>query len=730
MGIKASASVTVAQVIDGTDGNGIKSTVVEYQAGASGTKAPTGSWSTSIPATTASAPYLWTKVTYTYTDGSAPKVVYSVGSTPEGAIESSKAYTDAQIEILDGKIISTASEVTSLGTRMSTVEQTASDLTVRINTTDSNVATAQSTADTAKANAATAQSTANTAKANAATAQSTANTARNEAANAAKTATNYLNFSSKGLIVGDVTAETLGNNVLIDSDSVDIRSGNTVLASFGSQYIYIGKESSQATVDFCNGLGTIGYKAGEISNERLYIYSNKEIEIHTEYYAVIDSSYSVTNSDGTLQELCNANININAGHGANDFHPRSIASVVERHDYINNKHYITELKMYENLISLSTDVDLGNDNDDRSELKIYYDEIWLNTGHVKLNTMIGAGETTEILGNTTFYDGIEISHNTPYIDFHFGGSTADYTSRIIENSSGTLSINGVECSDGSLTATHVTSTAEAYFNGPAYFANGQWNHLGDDVLFGDQNIAGGFCIYGVTGAPCIHFVNTGGGIASLNSQSIRLSPGGEEHGWALLGVADGMWGFYPYYNSHSLNLGTSGHKWVNVYAKNGTIQTSDEREKDILGAIDERYFAFFERIDPIKYRWRDDEKDTRVRLGIGAQTAEKALIESGLSLEEYAGISHYYFDEPLSNGLYDSYSMDYTMYTIIAAAQTKKNMYSIREIEKYQEEQKQSVKSSQQQIDQLREELSQTRTDYVELLMEVKRLKEKLESVA
>lgn len=134
MGIKASASVTVAQVTDGTDGNGIKSTVVEYQAGASGTTAPTGSWSTSIPATTASAPYLWTKVTYTYTDGSAPKVVYSVGSTPEGAIESSKAYTDAQFEILDGKIISTASEVTSLGTRMSTVEQSAEKIDFLITT--------------------------------------------------------------------------------------------------------------------------------------------------------------------------------------------------------------------------------------------------------------------------------------------------------------------------------------------------------------------------------------------------------------------------------------------------------------------------------------------------------------------------------------------------------------------------------------------------------------------
>ena len=84
MGIKASASVTIADISDGTDGTGIASTVVEYQAGSSGTTAPAGTWSTTVPATSASAPYLWTRVTYTYTDGSTPKVVYSVGSTPEG----------------------------------------------------------------------------------------------------------------------------------------------------------------------------------------------------------------------------------------------------------------------------------------------------------------------------------------------------------------------------------------------------------------------------------------------------------------------------------------------------------------------------------------------------------------------------------------------------------------------------------------------------------------------
>lgn len=41
-------------------------------------------------------------------------------------------------------------------------------------------------------------------------------------------------------------------------------------------------------------------------------------------------------------------------------------------------------------------------------------------------------------------EGIEMYHATPFIDFHYGKSTGDYTSRIIESSSGVLSINNVK----------------------------------------------------------------------------------------------------------------------------------------------------------------------------------------------------------------------------------------------------------------------------------------------
>lgn len=67
----------------GATGNGIKSTVTTYQASASGTTTPTGTWSSTPPSTSADKPYLWTKVVVTYTD-STTSTFYSIGSTIEG----------------------------------------------------------------------------------------------------------------------------------------------------------------------------------------------------------------------------------------------------------------------------------------------------------------------------------------------------------------------------------------------------------------------------------------------------------------------------------------------------------------------------------------------------------------------------------------------------------------------------------------------------------------------
>lgn len=76
---------------------------------------------------------------------------------------------------------------------------------------------------------------------------------RMNAENAAKTATNYMKFDNSGLTVGDLTKNTLGRNVNIDSSSVNIRNGSNILASFAESLIEIGKNTSVSAVSFMNG---------------------------------------------------------------------------------------------------------------------------------------------------------------------------------------------------------------------------------------------------------------------------------------------------------------------------------------------------------------------------------------------------------------------------------------------------------------------------------------------
>ena len=75
----------------GPTGKGVKSTAVTYQASASATSAPTGTWSDSPVTTSASLPYMWTRTIITYTDNTT-STSYSVGCTPEGVSVGGRNY--------------------------------------------------------------------------------------------------------------------------------------------------------------------------------------------------------------------------------------------------------------------------------------------------------------------------------------------------------------------------------------------------------------------------------------------------------------------------------------------------------------------------------------------------------------------------------------------------------------------------------------------------------------
>lgn len=143
------------------------------------------------------------------------------------------------------------------------------NLQTQLNTMTNNISSATSTANSASSTASSALNKANsasTAASNAAstanTANSTANNALNKATDAAKTATNFVKLEYGGITVGNLTNYNLGNNVFIDSDSVDIRNGTTVLASFAANQIDLGKNNTNSVISLCNNTGKItSYKS-------------------------------------------------------------------------------------------------------------------------------------------------------------------------------------------------------------------------------------------------------------------------------------------------------------------------------------------------------------------------------------------------------------------------------------------------------------------------------------
>lgn len=253
----------------------------------------------------------------------ATSIESRVSETYETKSNAQENYTsfESSITQLSNRITSVVSETDSLGTRMTIVEQTATDFSVRLDDIEGNVEEWQETADktielatnanvtamgaettakdaysaatnanvqamgaettannamssansakaqadSAKVTAMGAETTANNAHGVATSAKAQAEQAEKEAEEASKTATNYLKFGDTGLIVGDVSGNTLYSNILISSTAMNIRYGGTVLASFDQSNIELGKNSDSAKINLCNGLASF-YKYGSDSN--------------------------------------------------------------------------------------------------------------------------------------------------------------------------------------------------------------------------------------------------------------------------------------------------------------------------------------------------------------------------------------------------------------------------------------------------------------------------------
>lgn len=89
-----------------------------------------------------------------------------------------------------------------------------------------------------------------------------------------------------------------------------------------------------------------------------------------------------------------------------------------------------------------------------------------------------------------------------------------------------------------------------------------------------------------------------------------------------------------------VNLGGSSGKWNQVWATNGTIQTSDENTKQNIRTPDEIYYKLAENIELVQYQFKETNQDDnigRTHIGAISQQVEKAMNDLGLTGKDFAG---------------------------------------------------------------------------------------------
>ena len=83
------------------------------------------------------------------------------------------------------------------------------------------------------------------------------------------------------------------------------------------------------------------------------------------------------------------------------------------------------------------------------------------------------------------------------------------------------------------------------------------------------------------------------------------------------------------------DLGSASYRMDDIYATNGTIQTSDERQKEDIKSLEDKHYELLMKLRPVSFRWKEK---TRRHFGVVAQEMEKAIEEAGLTTEEVAAL--------------------------------------------------------------------------------------------
>ena len=133
----------------------------------------------------------------------------------------------------------------------------------------------------------------------------------------------------------------------------------------------------------------------------------------------------------------------------------------------------------------------------------------------------------------------------------------------------------------------------------------------------------------MTGTLSFRDANSGAMIWCGGNQQIFFSGSHESNYYLFLGVTDSTWTLCPNGKDY-LRLGTSNHRWNQIYSNSTSISTSDRKEKKDIEPLDEFARTLIMSLKPVSFKFINGESG-RTHYGMIAQDVEESLEELGIT---------------------------------------------------------------------------------------------------
>ena len=537
-------------------------------------------------------------------------------------------------------------------------------------TSETNAATSETNASTSASNAATSESNAATSESNASTSASNAATSATSAANsAAAAAASFDSFDDRylGTKTSDPTVDNDGN-ALIEGALYFSSTDNEMKVYDGANWIAASSAGSASLIlyEYTATSGQTTF-SGSDDNAATLSYTANNIQVVMNGVILDPSDYTATNgtsvvlaAGATTGDL--VNIYAFKSFTVADTVSASAGGTFNANVTVNALLNVDNLRLDGNTIS-STDTN-GNITIDPD-----------GTGEVNLAAGVNVTGTVTAdgldLGVTT--DGATVSNSASDYQLQLGSAqstTGDIGRNISFDYSGTTlaAINSV---DGG--ASNAADLAIYTGNSTSISERMRINSTGS-LLVGMTSGIGTFTNAGVgisSSSNYIHAVRDGNiplfvGRKTSDGEIIRFYKDGStvgsigtanKGGTNALHLGTGNTGLYFRAQSNAItpatsvngsdrdnaiDLGFSSVRFDDIYATNGTIQTSDQNEKQQIASLTDAEITAAKAISKLfkTFKWNDSVAEkgdaARTHTGVIAQDVQQAMTDAGLDANDYA----------------------------------------------------------------------------------------------